>query len=197
VRDVWGHHLTAASFARSEHRPGETATQGLRKLLVADGLEREAVDARLHDWCDAFAERYVALLAEADTSHWAVAPRAAETLAALARDHDLALLTGNPERVARARMERLGLAPFFPPGSGAFGCEADERRDLVALARRRAGGARRTDTALVGDTPLDVEGAHAAGVRAIAVTTGAYGRDELTDADTVVAALAELPNVLT
>ena len=55
MRDVWGHELTAASFERSEHRPGETATQGLRKLLVADGLEREAVDARLRDWCDAFA----------------------------------------------------------------------------------------------------------------------------------------------
>ena len=126
-----------------------------------------------------------------------MAPRAAETLASLGREHELALLTGNPERVARARMERLGLAPFFPPGTGAFGCEADERRDLVALARSRAGDAPPADTVLVGDTPLDVEGARQAGVRAIAVATGAYGRVELAGADTVVAALAELPGVLT
>ena len=35
-----------------------------------------------------------------------------------------ALLTGNPEAVARARMKRLGLDTFFPDGEGAFGCQS-------------------------------------------------------------------------
>ena len=67
MRDVWGQELTPASVERNEHRPGDTATQGLRKLLVADGLARDAVDAQLREWCDAFAQPYVAHHAQADT----------------------------------------------------------------------------------------------------------------------------------
>jgi phosphoglycolate phosphatase-like HAD superfamily hydrolase len=193
VREVWGHELTDASFARSEHRPGETAMQGLRHLLLGEGLERGTIDARLARWCTVFSERYVPLLERTPTPHWRAAPGAAETLGELARTHDLALLTGNPEPVARARMTRLALDRFFAAGTGAFGCEAEDRADLVGLARRRAGDPPLSEIALVGDTPRDVEGAHAAGIRAIAVTTGEYGRDDLAAADAVLTALAELP----
>ena len=196
VRDVWGHELTAVSFARAEHRPGETARQGLRHLLLGEGLDRGAIDARLARWCDVFSERYVPLLERTPTPHWRAAPGAAETLEELARAHELALLTGNPEPVARARMTRLRLDRFFAPGTGAFGCEAEERAELIEIARRHAGNPPLAEIALVGDTPRDVEGARAAGVRAIAVTTGEYGRHELAAADDVVRALAELPNRL-
>src|SRR5207253_4986970 len=50
----------------------------------------------------------------------------------------LALLTGNAERVARLRMGRLGLARFFPQGQGAFGCESDDRGELLRRALERA-----------------------------------------------------------
>lgn len=196
VREVWDHELTAESFARAEHRPGETAMQGLRHLLLGEGLERRAIDAGLARWCTVFSERYVPLLERTPTPHWRAAPEAAETLDELARHHQLALLTGNPEPVARARMTRLRLDRFFAPGTGAFGCEAEERADLVHLARRRAAKPPPDDVVLVGDTPRDVEGAHAAGIRAIAVTTGEYGREELADADLVLGRLAELPGAL-
>lgn len=196
VREVWGHELTDESFARAEHRPGETAMQGLRHLLLGEGLERTAIDAGLARWCTVFSERYVLLLERTPTPHWRAAPEAAETLDELARSHELALLTGNPEPVARARMTRLRLDRFFAPGTGAFGCDAEERADLVHLARRRAGEPPPDDVALVGDTPRDVEGAHAAGIRAIAVTTGEYGCEELAAADVVLGRLAELPGAL-
>ena len=170
--------------------------QGLRHLLLGEGLERAAIDAGLARWCNVFAKRYVPLLERTPTPHWQAAPHAAETLDALARDHELALLTGNPEPVARARMRRLALDRFFAPGTGAFGCEAEQRADLVQLARRRAGDPPLSEIVLVGDTPRDVEGAHEAGIRAIAVTTGEYGPGELTDADRVLAALSELPSAL-
>ncbi len=117
------------------------------------------------------------LLERTPTPHWRAAPQVVETLDELAQDHDLALLTGNPEPVARARMRRLGLDRFFPAGTGAFGCEAEQRADLVHLARRRAGDPPLSELVLVGDTPRDVEGAHEAGIRAIAVATGEYGPD--------------------
>lgn len=137
VREVWGHELTDESFARAEHRPGETAMQGLRHLLLGEGLDRAAIDAALARWCSVFSEHYVPLLERTPTPHWRAAPGAAETLGELVLTHDLALLTGNPEPVARARLARLGLDGFFGAGTGAFGCEAEERAQLVRLARRR------------------------------------------------------------
>jgi phosphoglycolate phosphatase-like HAD superfamily hydrolase len=188
--------LTEQSFARAEHRPGETAMQGLRHLLLGEGLERAAIDAGLARWCAVFSERYVPLLERTPTPHWRAAPRVVETLDELAQDHDLALLTGNPEPVARARMRRLGLDRFFAAGTGAFGCEAEARADLVGLARRRAGDPPLAQIVLVGDTPRDLAGAHEAGIRAIAVATGEYRPSELTDADGVLEALSELPHAL-
>jgi len=196
VHEVWDHELTSKSFERAEHRPGETAMQGLRHLLLGEGLERAGIDAGLARWCTVFSERYVPLLERTPTPHWRAAPRVTETLDELARGHELALLTGNPEPVACARMRRLALDRFFAPGTGAFGCEAEERADLVDLARRRAGDPPLAEIVLVGDTPRDIEGAHEAGIRAIAVATGEYGPAELTDADHVLGALSELPNAL-
>jgi phosphoglycolate phosphatase len=90
----------------------------------------------------------------------------------------------------------MGLAHFFPSGQGAFGCERERRVALFELARSRAGGWPAEETIAVGDTPLDVETAHSAGGRCIAVTTGAYTRDQLGAADAVVDELAEVPAAL-
>ena len=67
---------------------------------------------------------------------------------------------------------------------------------MIELALRRAGGWPAADAVAVGDTPRDIDSAHAAGLRCIAVTTGAYNRTQLRDADSVIAALSELPSVL-
>ena len=195
VRELYGVEVTPRSLSRVDH-PGETAMSGLRLLLRAEGLRDEEISPALGSWCELHAQRYVELLARASTDHWEAAPRAEETLSKLERDHRLALLTGNAEQVARARMERLGLSLHFPAGQGAFGCEAEERAELIGIARERAGDWPAAETVLVGDTPKDVAGAHAAGVRAIGVTTGKFGPDELADADAVIPALAELPEAL-
>ena len=195
VRKVYAHELTPESFAGVDH-PGETATRGLRKLLLANGLERAAIDRGLDDWCAVFSRIYVDLLARAETDFWEVAPGTAELLAALATRQRLALLTGNPEPVARARLGRLGLAEFFPRGDGAFGCEADERHQLIALARTRAGDWPAERTVLVGDTPRDVEGAQAAGVRAVGVTSSRFDEAALAEADAVIDSLHKLPSIL-
>jgi phosphoglycolate phosphatase-like HAD superfamily hydrolase len=114
----------------------------------------------------------------------------------LGREHRTALLTGNPEAMARARLERLGLARFFASGQGSFGSDGEHRAGLIEIARTRAGGWPRGDTVLVGDTPKDVAGAHEAGVGAIAVTSGRFDADALAEAEVVVAALTELPRAV-
>jgi phosphoglycolate phosphatase len=185
--EVWG------SAPEGPDVPGDTATAHTRRALQGAGFSDKEIDAQLDRWCTVFSERYVTLLRDADTSHWRTPDRAADTLARVERR---ALLTGNPEPVARARLRRLGLADLFPEGQGAFGCERDDRVQLFELALERAGGWPAERTVAVGDTPLDVSSAHHAGALCVAVTTGAFDRDALKDADVVIGALDELPAAL-
>ncbi len=173
--------------------PGDTATAHIRRALRAAGFSEQDIDGGLARWCENFASRYVELLAAADTSHWQLGPHSAEAAAAVERP---ALLTGNPPAVAHARMERLGLGQLFPRGQGAFGCEREDRVELFALARERAGNWPADRTVAVGDTPLDISSSHAAGCRCVAVTSGRYDARELGDADAVIADLAELRSAL-
>jgi len=173
--------------------PGDTATAHVRRALRAAGLGDAEIAAGLDHWCRRFSDRYVELLAEADTSHWQLAPHAADAIAAVELR---ALLTGNPAAVAHARMDRLGLGPLFPRGQGAFGCERENRTELFALARERAGNWPAQRTVSVGDTPLDVSSAHDAGCLSVGVSTGCYQAADLGDADAVIAGLAGLEAAL-
>ena len=113
-----------------------------------------------------------------------IMPGVGDLLEALAARDDvyLALLTGNYERAARLKLEHFDLWRYFR--CGAFGDGAPDRNSLLprALARiAECGGPRATprDTVVVGDTPLDVACAAAAGARSIAVATGSHGVEEL------------------
>ena len=186
IETVWGHRLPSNAIRRVDH-PGQTAMRITRELLRFEGLDDAEIDAGLARWCDEASARYLELLSRADTSDWRAPEGAAK---ALAQIEHRALLTGNPEPVARARMEKLGLEEFFPRGQGAFGCESEERAELIDLARARAGNWPRDRTVAVGDTPADIAGAHAAGIHVIG-----FGSD-LEGADAVINRMEELPRVL-
>ena len=173
--------------------PADTAPAHIRRALRTVNVPEAEIDAGLPRWCETFSTHYVRLLAGADTSHWQLGPHAAEAAAAVAHR---ALLTGNPPAVAHARMERLGLAELFPRGQGAFGCERENRIELFDLARERADNWPGERTVAVGDTPIDVSSAHAAGCLCIGVTTGRYRSGQLEEADVVIADLGELAHAL-
>ena len=68
--------------------------------------------------------------------------------------------------------------------AGAYGEESEIRADLVPVARRNAAARYGADfsgeaTVLVGDTPLDIEAALAAGARAVGVATGSFSLADL------------------
>ena len=90
----------------------------------------------------------------------------------------------------------MTMIKLSPRGQGAFGCEREERTNLFALARQRAGNWPADKTIAVGDTPIDVSSAHAAGCRCVAVTTGRYREPELADADAVITNLNQLLLIL-
>jgi phosphoglycolate phosphatase len=157
--------LPEDALERVDHE-GQTSLRIGRIVLRDAGLDAP----ELGPWCAEFAKRYLVLLSEADTSDWQAASGAEESLARLqAAGQRLALLTGNPEPVARARLERLGLGRFFPAGQGAYGCEAESRAELIALARARAGDWPADRTVEVGDTAVDVSSARDAGIRSLRV----------------------------
>lgn len=169
-----------------EHR-GLTAQRIARNVLRAAGLADGDIDGRLGAWCERYAQRYLELLADADTTDWEARPGAAAGLAQLqSAGVRLALVTGNPEPMARARLDRLGLARFFPPGEGAFGCDAEDRTVLLELARRRAGDWPPERMAEVGDTPEDVSTARAVGIHSVVVSSGRSDLGELAGADAIV-----------
>jgi phosphoglycolate phosphatase-like HAD superfamily hydrolase len=135
IETVWGLKLPDDAIRGVDHA-GQRAMRITREMLRAAGLGDDEIDPQLARWCNEVSRRYLELLASADTTHWAAAEGAPD---ALRQIEHRALLTGNPEPLARARMEQIGLAELFPPGQGAFGCEAESREELIAIARHKAG----------------------------------------------------------
>ncbi len=125
-------------------------------------------------------------------------PGAHAALAALAEIPGVvqSVLTGNVRQVAEAKLAPLGLTGHLDLAVGAYGNEHEVRAELVPLARDRAGQAYGTDfsgeaTVLIGDTPLDVEAALAAGARAVGVATGQFPASDI-EAAGASAVLADL-----
>jgi len=169
LQERFGVRLPDDAIEHVDHE-GQTSLRIARLVLEAAGVATATIDAGLAAWCPRFAERYIELLAHADTSGWRAAADGEQTLERLAAaGHRVALLTGNPEQMARARMERLGFAQFFQPGQGAFGCDGEERAMLIDLARARAGGWPAEATVEIGDTARDASSARQAGIRSVLV----------------------------
>jgi phosphoglycolate phosphatase-like HAD superfamily hydrolase len=118
-------------------------------------------------------------------------------LDAIASEKDVAigLLTGNFEGGAAIKLGHFDLWRRF--AFGAFGDVHIDRRALVPVALEAAARAGfdipASRTIVIGDTPLDVDCAHAHGARCIAVATGEYSREELAThcADLTVATLED------
>jgi phosphoglycolate phosphatase-like HAD superfamily hydrolase len=93
------------------------------------------------------------------------------------------VLTGNIAANAHVKVSAFGLDPLLDLSVGAYGADALQRPDLVAVARERAQRIRGvhdgTPVVLVGDTPRDVEAALATGSGIIAVASGIHTPEEL------------------
>jgi phosphoglycolate phosphatase-like HAD superfamily hydrolase len=109
----------------------------------------------------------------------------------------MGMVTGNYTAAAPLKLRACGLEPSWFEIT-AFGDEGRRRSDLVSLAMRKCAERRQwaphpRDVVVIGDTPRDVECAHAHGCIAFAVATGAHSVDELvrTGADVVVPDLSD------
>lgn len=168
---------------------GRTDIEIAREILLLSGRSAHRIDEGLTALREACVRHY-SLCAPADLSH-CVIEGMHELLRWLSASGSvkLALLTGNLEPIARAKLARAGLGHYFRAGQGAFGSDSEDRTELPAIARAHAGEAGvpypRRDTLVIGDTPRDIACARADGVRCLAVTTGPYGAEDLAGADGV------------
>jgi phosphoglycolate phosphatase len=169
---------------------GKTDQRIAREVLTAAGIDEATIDAGRQDWI----ERAWALFRDADLARLrdGAMPGAGDALRwATEAGHHVALLTGNLEPIAHRKLGAAGLGEWFEGGQGAFGSDAEDRRELVPVARARARGWPATRTVVIGDAPGDVECALAGGARAVALL-GHFQRDELAGAHVLIAQLTDL-----
>ncbi len=161
---------------------GKTDRRIVRELLLAEGWNGPAIEARLAE----LDEHMNAAGQELFTPRtiWSC-PGVPALLDALDGRDDvtLALLTGNIRHTVALKLSAADIDParFV---AGAYGSDSLNRDDLFAIALdrtekatgRRFAGA---DVVIVGDTPADVRCARAGGARAVAVATGPYPAERL------------------
>ncbi|MES1254318.1 MAG: HAD family hydrolase [Acidobacteriota bacterium] len=170
-----------APDADSISMAGRTDAWVIRALAAACGVEPTPAD--LLTFRDAYLKRLPVELQKPGPRK-GIMPGVRELLEALVvrPDMHLALLTGNYERAARAKLEYFDLWRYFV--GGAFGDDAVDRNHLFhqALAAASVLGGRIDHTRraiVIGDTPFDIACARHGGGRSIGVATGGHTLDEL------------------
>jgi HAD superfamily hydrolase (TIGR01509 family) len=120
-------------------------------------------------------------------------PRTRELVQLLSdRGYTLTIATSAKEAELHPLLDVAGVSDLFPTRTSSD--DADKSKpdpDIVKAALERA-GCPADRTIMIGDTPYDVEAAHRAHVRVIALECGGWGRVDLRDADEVYRDSSEL-----
>ena len=192
-----GRRAVEAAFTAHHGRPdacngfsfaGMTDRAIARRALAGLGVPEGT--AEMEQAIDEVLATYLALLEEAVRAaedyrvHRGIEESlvALEAAAADGAPYAIGLGTGNLEQGARVKLARAALDARF--GFGGFGSDAEERAELLRVGAER--GAARLGRAreacrvvIIGDTPRDIDAAHAIGAEAIAVATGPFSVAEL------------------
>jgi phosphoglycolate phosphatase len=124
--------------------------------------------------------------AVAESKGYEVLPGVPRRLRQLSRDgHLLGLITGNGDGAAHVKLARADLNRWFT--FGAYAGAGLDRPAIVREAVERGEAMLGADVPnaevyVIGDTPLDIQAAHAAGCTAVAVATGHYDSAALREA---------------
>jgi phosphoglycolate phosphatase-like HAD superfamily hydrolase len=158
---------------------GNTDIGILRAVLRREGISDAEFESRLplaiEHMCAEVLENAAAIQVELCPSVRSFLERLHET------GKLLGVVSGNLEPIGWAKLERAGLREFF--SFGRFSTDAELREDIFRLGaaevERRLG--RGACTCVVGDTPSDIAAARNAALPVIAVATGIYTVQVLSD----------------
>ena len=156
---------------------GNTDTSILREACAKAGIAPEVLEPQLAAIAEAICHNVEGRKHEMNPM---LMPGVEDTLQHLAdRGAILGLATGNLEMIGWIKMERAGLREWFRFGgfSDQFPLRSELVKDAARKARELAGPG--ATVCVVGDTPRDIEAAHANDLPVIAVATGQFSFDEL------------------
>ncbi|MGE5597195.1 MAG: HAD family hydrolase [Hyphomicrobiales bacterium] len=178
---------------------GRTDHAIFMELIAIHGVANGDIEAAYRRTIEGY---LAALPGEIAARNGHVLPGVPALLDALEISHGkLGLATGNIRPGAKIKLSHFGLWERF--AAGGFGDASPVRAEVVHAGMEELAAAlgldpNPGDTVIVGDTPLDVEAAHAIGAKAIAVATGAYSVDDLerSGADAAFADLSSTSEVL-
>jgi len=176
-REIFGRELPAVA-----PKAGRTD-----RAIALDTLELAGVDeprSRVDDFLAALARRVAAEDGTATGNVRALVGAQAAVAALAGAGLRQSVLTGNIRPLAALKLRAAGLGEHLDLDVGAYGDVHEVRAELVPVARQAAALAYGAEffgpsTVLVGDTPLDVAAALAAGARAVGIATGSFSAAEI------------------
>ena len=175
IRDVTGLEVTLDGVVLH----GGTDTAILAEAFTLAGIAPDIWEPQTDAILEAM--RRTVLGRRGEMQIWTM-PGVEAALAYLARCGALlGLATGNLEEIGWAKVEEAGLRAWFHFGgfSDRFSIRSEMVADAAAQARQLLPQIATPTICVVGDTPRDIEAAHANGLPVIAVATGNYSFAEL------------------
>jgi phosphoglycolate phosphatase len=173
VREVMGIEVSLEGVSLA----GNTDTSILREACALAGVPPEVLEPQMAAILEGMCANVAGRRHELQPI---LMPGVEETLKYLAeRGATLGVATGNLEMIGWIKVERAGLREWFRFGgfSDRFPVRSDLIGDAAIKARELAGA--QASVCVVGDTPRDIQAAHANGLPVIAVATGHFSFDEL------------------
>jgi len=161
---------------------GMTDQEIITGILEKYEIDKSTIKSRLQDCMESMPRKY----AEIVKSEKIVIMQGVFDLLSKLEQYGiiLGLVTGNLEKIARAKLKKIGIDHFFRVGG--FGSDHINRADLVKIAIQRAeaqfdfGSQRRAFH--FGDAPQDMKAGREAGVVPIGVATGVFTAEQLMSA---------------
>lgn len=178
MQELWGGSIDWSQITTAGMTDYYIAARAIEVLTDRPASEAEAV---------ALSTRYEELLlTHLSMREGKTMPSVREILEYLAQRNDCRslLLTGNSRTGSEIKLKQYDLAQFFDYDNSAF-CERSYHRDDIAGCARgvaqRFAGDKPPKVFVIGDTPNDVRCGQAIGAYTVAVATGAYSLEELSD----------------
>lgn len=175
VRSVYGVDFEPSRSAYHGITTPQIITESLKKL----GLDNVYIKSKLGECLEVMGEVFKKAIVDEKV---AVLPGVYGLLNILTQRQVLiGLVTGNPEPIAKAKLEQAGLVQFFKVGG--FGSDSIDRTELIKLAIERANKNlnffKTGSVYYIGDAEADVTAGKNAGIKTIGVTTSGFSPEQL------------------
>ena len=184
--------LAALDDARIKNMIGEGVAVLIRRGFEAHGITPDG--KRL----ESLVERFLVIYSEVATASTRLFPGAREALQSLSNAGlRQAICTNKPEAITRQVLAGLGIAGYFDVVVGGDTLPRNKPDPLPLRTALEGLGATPEQSLMVGDSAIDVQTAHAAGVRVAFVTFGyGPGPSNPHEADYLIDDFEDLPAVV-